>query len=102
MLERILEIVFEPITGRIDTLMTAIDQLNQKIETLKTSLSEAKARIDEDIAHLRSLLEDRVDPADLEPIITQLDQLTQTVQAIDPDTAFPPENPPQPAPPTEG
>jgi uncharacterized coiled-coil protein SlyX len=70
--------------------MATVEQLSDQIAALTTALAQTKVKIDEDIAHLRSLIEGAVDPADLDPIIAQLNALTESVQAIDPDTSFPP------------
>ena len=96
MLEHILAIVFEPLTRPITTqlegIMATVEELNAKVDTLTTRLEEAKTRIEEDVAELRRLIEEQVDPAELQPISDRLDQLIANVQQIDPSPEFPPES----------
>lgn len=80
--------------------MATVEQLQEGINNLQTKLEEAKMRILEDVAELRRLIDEGIDPDDLDPLISQLDALTENVKSIDPDPAFPAENPPQP--PQEG
>jgi ABC-type transporter Mla subunit MlaD len=102
MLERILAIVFEPITNQLEDLVATVEQLQAAVETFSQRLDEAKGRIQEDVAELRRLLEERIDPDELDPVIEKLNQMQANVEAIDPEPAFPPENPPQPDPSEEG
>jgi len=101
MLERILAILFEPITTKLEDIVATSEQLQQAIDNLGQRLEEAKGRITEDVAQLRLLLEERIDPDELDPVIEQLNRLSENVQAIDPEPNFPPENPPQPPDPEE-
>ena len=91
MFEELLAVLFRPITQRLEALVATVEELNAKLEALKTALAEAKERITEDVAELRRLIDGAVDPADLDPIVAQLDALTESVGAIDPEPAYPPE-----------
>jgi DNA repair ATPase RecN len=94
-LEELLAILYRPITNQLEALMATVAEMNAKLEALQTSLEQAKDRIQTDVDELRRLLEDRVDPADLDPLIEKLDALTANVQTIDPNPDFPqPDQPP--------
>jgi predicted nuclease with TOPRIM domain len=89
-LEELLEILYRPITARLENLMTTAEELSTKLETLQTELEEAKSRITADVDELRRLIEASVDPAALDELSARLDSITANVQSIDPDPQFPP------------
>lgn len=85
--------LFDPLTQQMEELMATVAELQAKVDALSASLTDAKARILADVEHLRTLLADRIDPAQLDVVSSALDQLTTDVGAIDPDPAFPPVEP---------
>lgn len=89
MLEQIMRILLDPVLERIEVVMATVEELNSKLDSLKVELDSAKARITEDVEALRNLLQDRVDPAQLDELSVKLDSISATVQGIDPD----PDNP---------
>lgn len=104
MLEEILTILYRPIIDRVAAAQQSITQqigvimadaaaLQQAVTDLKTSLGTALDRVAEDVAHLREA--QGVDPAALDPIITQINDAKASLDALDPDPDFPA------APPTE-
>jgi hypothetical protein len=88
MLDRILAILYEPITERLEALMATVEQLQTQLADAKTSLQDAIGRVEDDVQHLKDNA--GIDPADLDPISQGLADLKAATDALDPD----PDNPP--------
>lgn len=89
MFEEILELVFSPITKRLESLMASAKQLQQQITETKQSLQDAIARVEEDVEALRDKVESGIDPSDLDPISRGLSELKENLDALDPDPSNP-------------
>lgn len=87
-----------PAIDLLGDLMATAEELQTKVDALRTALTDAQARIVADVDELRRLLEERVDPDTLDAVSGALDQLVTDVQGIDPDPSFPPEGPVEPTP----
>jgi hypothetical protein len=94
MMDEILELLYRPITRRMETLMATAEELQAQIADVKTSLQGAIERIEEDVANLRDEVASGIDPAALDPISQGLSELKGNLDALDPD----PSNPAQPTP----
>jgi uncharacterized protein YoxC len=94
MLERILAILYEPITNKIGAVMASVEELQASVNNLQTALEQAKQRITADVDNLRAQIDQlQVDEAALTGVRDALDSLTTNVGAIDPDPNFPPAEP---------
>jgi outer membrane murein-binding lipoprotein Lpp len=92
MLDEILEILYRPITKRVNRLMTSVQQLSQQIQEVKDSLQSAIERVESDVENLKNQA-GGIDPADLDPISQGLADLKANLDALDPDPDNPPTEP---------
>lgn len=72
--------------------MSEVEATKAKVEALSTQIDEMQQRVAEDVQALKDQIAAHdIDAAVLEEINTGLDNISQRVQAIDPDPANPPQ-----------
>lgn len=103
MFEEIVSILLRPVLNALGeqtrilnlqfgAIMADVQQLQQAVTDLQTSLTAALDRVAEDVQHLKD--DHGIDPTAIDPIIQQIDAAKQSLDALDPDADFPAEEPP--------
>ncbi len=92
------------VLAALDAVVTRLTALEAKVSALTDAVVALKARIDEDVAHLRDLLDQALataadDQATIDALRAEADGVVASINAIDPVADFPAE--PDPAPPVE-
>lgn len=99
MLADIIRIIAAPIIDPLEAIMASVEQLQEQVAEVKTSLQSAIERVEADVNALKDRADEGINPDDLEPISQGLAELKSNLDSLDPDPNNPP--PDQPLNPNE-